>query len=202
MCALFFVQVGLANRGVAVYADKAYLAHLGRAGDRARPDEREGGMGRDRGSPAEGYSITMAPLAAEGKIIVGASGGEFGIRGSVDAYDAATGKRIWRFWTIPSPDQGSWYGREVHYPGRRAEPRDIAREKRDSARFADAWRKGARRSTPPRRTTRTPPALRRHRQSLLGRRCLSPGRQPLQHLARRDRHRQRHAEVVLPDGSP
>jgi PQQ-dependent dehydrogenase (methanol/ethanol family) len=94
-------------------------------------------------SPAEGYSFTMAPLAADGKIIVGASGGEFGIRGFVDAYDAATGKRIWRFWTIPSPEQGGWYGRwSATTPDGERLPRDIAREKRDSARFADAWRKG------------------------------------------------------------
>ena len=134
---------GGVNRGVAVYADKAYLATL---------DARVIALDRVSGkvawdvtaaSPAEGYSFTMAPLAADGKIIVGASGGEFGIRGFVDAYDAATGKRIWRFWTIPSPDQGSWYGRwSATTPDGERLPRDIAREKRDSARFAEAWRKG------------------------------------------------------------
>jgi PQQ-dependent dehydrogenase (methanol/ethanol family) len=131
------------NRGVAVYADKAYLATLDArviALDRA-----SGKVAWDvtAASPAKGYSFTMAPLAVDGKIIVGASGGEFGIRGFVDAYDAVTGKRIWRFWTIPSPEQGGWYGRwSPTTPDGERLPRDIAREKRDSARFADAWRRG------------------------------------------------------------
>src|SRR5216684_5176611 len=51
----------------------------------------------------DGYSMTVAPLAIAGKVIVGVSGGEAGIRGFVDAYDAKTGKRAWRFWTIPGP---------------------------------------------------------------------------------------------------
>ena len=59
------------------------------------------------------YSMTLAPLAINGKVVVGVSGGEAGIRGFVDAYDAKTGKRAWRFWTIPGPgDPGhdSWAG--------------------------------------------------------------------------------------------
>jgi alcohol dehydrogenase (cytochrome c) len=52
-----------------------------------------------------GYSMTMAPLAIEGKVIIGVSGGEAGIRGFIDAYDANSGKRTWRFWTIPGPGE-------------------------------------------------------------------------------------------------
>ncbi len=59
---------------------------------------------------AFGYSFTMAPLVADGKVIVGVAGGEFEIRGFVDAYDVKTGKRVWRFWTIPSPEEGGWWG--------------------------------------------------------------------------------------------
>src|SRR5215831_4016166 len=51
----------------------------------------------------EGYGITSAPLAIKDKIIVGVSGGDFGIRGFVDAYSAVDGKRLWRFYTIPGP---------------------------------------------------------------------------------------------------
>ena len=47
------------------------------------------------------HYATLAPLAVKDKVIVGISGGEQGVRGFVDAYDAATGKRAWRFWTIP-----------------------------------------------------------------------------------------------------
>ena len=60
-----------------------------------------------------GHSVTAAPLAVDGKIIVGISGGEAGIRGFLDAYDARTGKQLWRFWTVPSPGEpgsDSWPG--------------------------------------------------------------------------------------------
>jgi alcohol dehydrogenase (cytochrome c) len=134
---------GTVNRGVAAYGDKVYLATL---------DARMIALHRTTGrvvwdvvaaAPTEGYSFTMAPLAVDGKIIVGVSGGEFGIRGFVDAYDAESGKRIWRFHTVPSPDQGGWYGKwSTTTPDGEPLPRDIAAEKRDSARFADAWRKG------------------------------------------------------------
>lgn len=134
---------GMVNRGVAAYGDKIYLATL---------DARLIALRRSDGSvawdvaaadPSKGYSFTMAPLAAAGKIIVGASGGEFQIRGFVDAYDPETGRRIWRFWTTASPEQGGWFGAwsRTTPEGDRL-PRDIARERRDSARYADAWLKG------------------------------------------------------------
>src|SRR5919201_1620349 len=62
---------------------------------------------------ASGHSITGAPLAVDGKIIVGVSGGEAGVRGFLDAYDARRGTRLWRFWTVPSRgEQGNetWEG--------------------------------------------------------------------------------------------
>ena len=61
----------------------------------------------------EAYAITVAPLALDGKVIVGIAGGEFGIRGFLDAYDAKTGKRLWRFWTVPGPGEpghDTWSG--------------------------------------------------------------------------------------------
>jgi alcohol dehydrogenase (cytochrome c) len=60
-----------------------------------------------------GYSITSAPLALKDKIVTGISGGEFGVRGFLDAYDPETGKRLWRFWTIPEPGEPgheTWQG--------------------------------------------------------------------------------------------
>jgi alcohol dehydrogenase (cytochrome c) len=60
-----------------------------------------------------GHSMTAAPLAVKDKIIAGISGGEFGIRGFLDAYDARTGKRAWRLWTIPGkgePGNETWSG--------------------------------------------------------------------------------------------
>jgi len=51
------------------------------------------------------YGATAAPLVVNGKVIVGTSGGDDGVRGFVAAYDANTGKLAWRFWTIPSPGE-------------------------------------------------------------------------------------------------
>ncbi len=59
------------------------------------------------------YTATLAPLAVKDMIISGISGAEFGIRGFIDAYDAATGKRVWRFWTVPAKDEpggDTWLG--------------------------------------------------------------------------------------------
>jgi alcohol dehydrogenase (cytochrome c) len=61
----------------------------------------------------EGYSITSPPLALRDRIIVGVAGGEFATRGFIDAYDAATGRRLWRFHTIPGPGEfgnDTWAG--------------------------------------------------------------------------------------------
>ncbi len=61
----------------------------------------------------EGVSLTGAPLAVKDKIIVGMAGGEYGVRGFLDAYDAKTGERAWRFWTVPAegePGVETWAG--------------------------------------------------------------------------------------------
>ena len=63
--------------------------------------------------PMQGFSITSPPLPLEDRIIAGIAGGEFGIRGFVDAYDPATGARLWRFSTIPGPGEfghDTWAG--------------------------------------------------------------------------------------------
>jgi alcohol dehydrogenase (cytochrome c) len=59
------------------------------------------------------HTATLAPIVIKDKVIVGISGGEFGIRGFIDAYDATTGKRAWRFWTVPAkgePGGDTWLG--------------------------------------------------------------------------------------------
>ena len=107
------VGFGHVNRGPAVLDDKLYVATLD--GFLVALDLKSGGE-RWRARVLDyklGYSMTMAPLAVEGKIIVGVSGGEAGIRGFLDAYDAATGKQVWRFWTIPGPGEpghDTWSG--------------------------------------------------------------------------------------------
>ena len=61
----------------------------------------------------KGISGTVAPIIAKNLVVVGVAGAEFGIRGFIDAYDADTGKRAWRFYTVAGPeDPGSksWGG--------------------------------------------------------------------------------------------
>jgi alcohol dehydrogenase (cytochrome c) len=60
-----------------------------------------------------GYSLTSAPLVIKDKVLVGITGGEFGARGFLDAYDAATGKRLWRWYAVPGPGEfgnDTWAG--------------------------------------------------------------------------------------------
>ena len=67
-----------------------------------------------------GYTITGAPLALKDKLIVGMSGGEMGLRGYLDAYDPATGKQLWRTYTIPAPGEpggDTWAGDSWKYGG-------------------------------------------------------------------------------------
>jgi len=104
---------GKVNRGVAILGDSIYYgtidAHL------VALDARTGAVRWDAAmaDPKLGYSGTGAPLAVKDKIIAGIAGGEFGVRGFIDAYDAKTGKRAWRFHTIPDkgePGNETWAG--------------------------------------------------------------------------------------------
>ena len=99
------IGFGPTNRGVALLDDRVYVgtlnAHL------VALDAVSGAVRWDVevADNALGYAITSAPLAIDGKIIIGVSGGEAGIRGFLDAYDARTGKRVWRFYTVPGPGE-------------------------------------------------------------------------------------------------
>ncbi|WP_407271223.1 PQQ-binding-like beta-propeller repeat protein [Radiobacillus sp. PE A8.2] len=53
----------------------------------------------------KGYTITNAPLYFDGKVYTGVSGGEYGIRGRITAFDAEMGRELWRFYTIPGPEE-------------------------------------------------------------------------------------------------
>lgn len=101
------------NRGVAILGDSVFVATLD-----GRLFALDAGSGAVRwetpvADNAVGFSLTLAPLALDGKIIVGVSGAEAGVRGFIDAYDATTGARIWRTFTVPAPGEpGSetWQG--------------------------------------------------------------------------------------------
>jgi PQQ-dependent dehydrogenase (methanol/ethanol family) len=60
-----------------------------------------------------GYSLTSAPLIVKDRVLVGITGGEFGARGFLDAYDATTGKQLWRWYSVPGPGEfanETWLG--------------------------------------------------------------------------------------------
>lgn len=113
--------VGWANRGVALGDGKVFLGTV---------DARLVALDQETGQVLwdiqaerwqDGFSITSAPLYYDDMVITGFSGGEYGIRGRVKAYDADTGELEWTFYTIPGPGQ---YGHDT-WPG-------------DS----DAWKRG------------------------------------------------------------
>ncbi|MFN7920154.1 MAG: PQQ-dependent dehydrogenase, methanol/ethanol family [Bryobacteraceae bacterium] len=99
------VCCGQVNRGVAVMGDLVYFgtldAHLIALNAKTGSVVWDTVVAKYQG----GYSITVAPLAVKDKIVIGVAGGEYGVRGLLDAYDAKTGKRAWRFYTIPFPGE-------------------------------------------------------------------------------------------------
>ena len=95
------VCCGPGNRGVAIYDGKVYvglldarLVALDAETGKVVWDVRTAGANED-------YSITGAPLVVKGKVIIGNGGGEYAVRGYVTAYDAETGKQVWRTYTVP-----------------------------------------------------------------------------------------------------
>jgi PQQ-dependent dehydrogenase (methanol/ethanol family) len=89
------------NRGVAVWEGKVFVGTIdGRlvALDAATGEELWDVVTVDQAKP---YTITGAPRVVRGKVIIGNSGAELGVRGYVSAYDAESGKLVWRFYTVP-----------------------------------------------------------------------------------------------------
>ena len=93
------------SRGVALYGDKVFFpaldatlvaldAKTGKVAWEAKVEDWK-----------TGYYTTMAPLVVKGKVLVGVSGGEFGVRGFVVAFDADTGKLAWKTYTVPAPGE-------------------------------------------------------------------------------------------------
>jgi len=114
------VCCGMVNRGFGILGDRLYMgtldAHL------LALDRKTGAVLWDVQveEPKNGYAITAAPLIVKDKIIVGVAGGDFATRGFIDAYDAETGRRAWRFYVVPNPGEpGSetWPNTEVMLRG-------------------------------------------------------------------------------------
>jgi alcohol dehydrogenase (cytochrome c) len=119
------------NKGVAVSGDKVFLGTLDSKLVALNAKTGKPEWETQIGDPDKGYSETMAPTVADGKVIIGTNGGEYGIRGFVKAFDANDGKLLWTFHTIPEKGhEGVWAthdatGRDMH--------RDIAAEKKELA---------------------------------------------------------------------
>jgi len=105
LSARVYTCCGEVNRGLAILGSTLFITTLD-----ARLialDARSGRLlwKREMADPALNYSATAAPLAIKDKVIAGIAGAEGGIRGFLDAYDAKTGERAWRFWTVPAPGE-------------------------------------------------------------------------------------------------
>jgi alcohol dehydrogenase (cytochrome c) len=107
------VCCGQVNRGLAALDDQLFVGTVD--GHLVALDMTSGRVRWDVevADYKQAFSITAAPLAIKDKIIVGVAGAEYGVRGFLDAYDAKTGKRAWRFWTVPGtgePGNETWSG--------------------------------------------------------------------------------------------
>jgi alcohol dehydrogenase (cytochrome c) len=111
---------GHINRGVAVLGTRVYMetdnAHL------LCLDARSGNLIWDvaYANNNKNYGGTSAPLIVKDKVLVGTSGGDDGVRGFLAAFDAQTGKQVWRFWTVPAPGENgseSWPAGEEYLHG-------------------------------------------------------------------------------------
>ena len=107
------VCCGMVNRGFAARGGRLFMGTLD--GHLIALDNKTGNTVWDTtvADYHSGYVLTVAPLVVKDKIIIGVSGGEYGIRGFIDAYSAETGKRAWRFYTVPGPGEpghDTWAG--------------------------------------------------------------------------------------------
>ncbi len=111
---------GRVNRGLAILGNTLYMGTLD-----AKLLAIDASTGRKRWEVTvadyrNGYSLTAAPLVVKDKVLIGPAGGELGIRGFVAAYDAQTGREVWRFKTIPEagePGHETWKGESWRHGG-------------------------------------------------------------------------------------
>ena len=105
---------GEVNRGFAVLGNKLFKVNI--EDTLVALDRKTGRVlwETELGDYRKGYSGTLAPLIVKNKVLVGTAGAEFGIRGFIDAYDADTGKRLWRTYTVAAPGEpgGDTWGKD------------------------------------------------------------------------------------------
>ncbi len=111
---------GKVNRGFAVSGAKLYIAALD--SNLVALDIKTGNVigGIAIDDYRKGYTSTAAPLVVGNKIVVGTAGADYGARGFIDALDVNSGKRVWRFWTVPRPGEPggeTWAGNSWEHGG-------------------------------------------------------------------------------------
>lgn len=110
---------GILNRGVAIYDGKLFRSTLD-AHVIAMDAKTGKQLWKVKGADYQnGQAMTSAPLVANGVVLTGIAGGEYGTRGFIDAWDPETGKQLWRFYTTAAPDQkggDTWPG-DTHLKG-------------------------------------------------------------------------------------
>jgi alcohol dehydrogenase (cytochrome c) len=119
------------NRGVAILDDQLFMGTLD--AKLVSLDAKTGKVlwATQIADPELGYSETMAPVAVDGKVLIGTNGGEYGVRGFVKAFDAKNGSLLWTFYSIPDRGhEGVW---AVNDATGRNMLRDIAAEKKQLA---------------------------------------------------------------------
>ena len=150
------------------------------------------------GDPKKGETGTSAPMVIKDKVLVGISGGEFGVQGHVTAYDINSGELVWRGYST-GPDDQTLMDPAEHHPSRPAGRRRLGHGHLGRRSVADRRRHDLGLDV---LRSRAQPGLLRHRQS----RDLEPGaaagRQPLVDDHLRPRRRHRHGQVGLSDDAP
>ena len=96
---------GQETRGLAILGDKIFMAALDTTVIALDAKSGKELWKTQAADPQQRYSMTHAPLVVKDKVIAGVAGGEFGIRGFIAAWDANTGKQVWRFYTVPGPGE-------------------------------------------------------------------------------------------------
>jgi alcohol dehydrogenase (cytochrome c) len=106
-------QLHPTNRGVGLYGDKVYLATVDACVVALKAATGEVAWEKCVAPWKDGYYMTLSPLTVKGKVIVGVSGGEYGIRGFITALDSETGNEAWKTYTVPGPGEkgnDTWKG--------------------------------------------------------------------------------------------
>lgn len=126
------------NRGVAVDAGRVFFTTLDDQLIALNAADGKPVWKAIVGDPRDGLSEPAAPLAWNGLVFVGSSGGEFGVRGSYSAYSQKDGRLVWRWWSVGP----GWEGKFTETIRGLSLHRDVARERAAAARLGDAWKHG------------------------------------------------------------